>query len=205
MELWESRESSACRWTCDGLCSPYIAKSCLLFEEIDVEVTVILWFWLFVEKRVCLQKMLPRVEVVTRCRSGITHRNRHSQFWGWRKVVPVCSVLNVFNPYSTGIPRSKMQEIHKLDSFPHCVHAAAIEEQPVRRLHRTKLFCQKRVFDGFSQLLLPRKVVRLNRISHPDWVKLCVKLNYAPNQNTKIPSATFSSLSSCCHFTHPTH
>ena len=26
MELWESRESSACRWTCEGLCSPYIAK-----------------------------------------------------------------------------------------------------------------------------------------------------------------------------------
>ena len=24
----------------------------------------------------------------------------------------------------------------------------------------------------------------MNRISHPDWVKLCVELNCAPNQNT---------------------
>ena len=30
----------------------------------------------------------------------------------------------------------------------------------------------------------------LNRISHPDWVKLCIELNYALNQNTKIHSAT---------------
>ena len=30
----------------------------------------------------------------------------------------------------------------------------------------------------------------LNRISHPDWVKLCVELNCAPNQNTKFPSVT---------------
>ena len=26
----------------------------------------------------------------------------------------------------------------------------------------------------------------MNRISHPDWVKLCVELNYVPNQNTKF-------------------
>ena len=50
-------------------------KSCLLFEEINVEVPVSLCFWLFVEKRECLQKMLPRGEVVARCRSGIRHRN----------------------------------------------------------------------------------------------------------------------------------
>ena len=55
---------------------------CLLFKETDVEVTVILWFWLFVEKRACLQKMLPSGKVVTRCRSGIRHRSRDSQFWG---------------------------------------------------------------------------------------------------------------------------
>ena len=79
-------------------------KSCLLFEEINVEVTVSLCFW---EKRECLQKMLPRGEVVARCRSGIRHRNWHSQFWGWNKVVPVCDVLNLSNSYSTGIPWSK--------------------------------------------------------------------------------------------------
>ena len=35
------------------------------------------------------------------------HRSRHSQFWGWRKVVPVCGVLNLSNSYSTGNPWSK--------------------------------------------------------------------------------------------------
>ena len=82
-------------------------KLCLLFEEIDVEVTVSLRFWLFVEKRECLQKMLPRGEVVARCWSGIRHHDRHSQFWGWNKVVPVCGILNLSNSYSTGIPWSK--------------------------------------------------------------------------------------------------
>ena len=33
-----------------------------------------------------------------------------------------------------------------------------------------------------------------NRISNPDWVKLCVELNCAPNQNTKFPSATINSV-----------
>ena len=36
----------------------------------------------------------------------------------------------------------------------------------------------------------------MNRLSHLDWVKLCVELNYAPNQNTKIPTATNSLLQS---------
>ena len=58
------------------------------------------------ERHKCLQKMLPRGEV-TRCLSRIRHRNRHSQFWGWNKVVPVCGVLNLSNSYSTGIPWSK--------------------------------------------------------------------------------------------------
>ena len=43
------------------------------------------------------------------------------------------------------------------------------------------------------QFLLPGKESRVNRISHPEWVKLYVELNYAPNQNTKIPSATYVS------------
>ena len=60
----------------------------------------------FGEKRECLLKMLPRDEVA-RCRSGILHRCRHSQIWGWRKVVPVCGVLNLSNSYSTGNPWSK--------------------------------------------------------------------------------------------------
>ena len=57
-------------------------KSCLPLEEINVGVTVSLCFWLFWGEAECLQKMLPRGEVVARCRSGIRRRNRHSQFWG---------------------------------------------------------------------------------------------------------------------------
>ena len=82
-------------------------KSCLLFEEKNVEVTVILCFWLFRGEACVLLKMWPRGEVVARCRSGIRHRNRHSQSLGWNKVVPVCGVLNLSNSYSTGIPSSK--------------------------------------------------------------------------------------------------
>ena len=143
----------------------------------------------FGEKRECLQKMLSRGEVVARCRSDIRHRSRHSQFWGWRKVVPVCGVMNLSNWYSTGIPWSKR---NKLDSFPYCVHAAAatVEEQPVRRLHWTELFSQRECLTVSPNYCCPERWFGLNRISHPDWVKLCVELNYAPNKNTKIPSAT---------------
>ena len=82
-------------------------KSCLPFEEINVEVTVSLCFWLFRGEACGLQKMLPRGKVVARCRSGIRYHNRHGQFWGWNKVVPGCGVLNLSNSCSTGIPWSK--------------------------------------------------------------------------------------------------
>ena len=87
-----------------------------------------------------------------------------------------------------------MQGIDKLDSFPHCVPAAAaaIEEQSVRHLHWTKLFSQRECLTVFPNYCCPERWFRLNRISHPDWVKLCVELNYAPNKNMKIPSATIS-------------
>ena len=98
-------------------------KSCLLFEEVNVEVTVILCFWLFRGEASGLQKMWPSGEIRARCRSGIRHRNRHSQFWGWRKVVPVCGVLNVSNPYSTVNPWSikNRRGFNELDCFPHGV------------------------------------------------------------------------------------
>ena len=82
-----------------------------------------------------------------------------------------------------------MQGVHKLDRFPHCVHAAAaaaIEEQPVRRLHWTKLFSQKECLTVFPNYCCPERLFGLNRISHSDWVKLSVELNYAPNKNTKF-------------------
>ena len=48
----------------------------------------------------------------------------------------------------------------------------------------------KRVFDSFPNYCCQETWFGLNRISHPDWGKLCIELNYAPNKNTKIPSAT---------------
>ena len=41
------------------------------------------------------------------------------------------------------------------------------------------------MFGGFPQFLLPGKMVGMNRLSHPDWVKICVDPN-APNKNTKF-------------------
>ena len=76
----------------------------------------------------------------------------------------MCGVLNVSNPYSTGNPWSKKnsQGVHELDCFPHCVHAAAaaaIGEQKVDVCTERSCSAKERVFDGFPQLLLPRKVV----------------------------------------------
>ena len=123
----------------------------------------------FGQKRECLQKMLPRDEVA-RCRSGILHRSRHSQYWRRLKVVPVCGVLNSSNSsnsYSTENPWSK-----RTDGFPHGGGAAAIEEGGQSlRLSWTKKSEEERVFGGFPQFVV------VNRISHPDWVKICVDPN----------------------------
>ena len=59
-----------------------------------------------------------------------------------------------------------------------------------RRLYRTELFCQRGCLKVFPNYCCPERWFGVNRISHPDWVKVCVELNYARNQNTKISSAT---------------
>ena len=48
----------------------------------------------------------------------------------------------------------------------------------------------KRLFGSLPNFSCPERRSGMNRISHPDWVKLCVELSYAPNQNTNFPSAT---------------
>ena len=40
------------------------------------------------------------------------------------------------------------------------------------------------VFGSLPNFCCPGKEILRNRIGHPDWVKLCVELNCAPNQNT---------------------
>ena len=46
------------------------------------------------------------------------------------------------------------------------------------------------VFGSLPNFCCPGKRSGMNRISHPNWVKLCVDLNCTPNQNTKFPSTT---------------
>ena len=52
----------------------------------------------------------------------------------------------------------------------------------------------KRVFDGFPNFCCSERCSVLNRISHPDWVKLCVdpngRIKLHAKQNWEIPSAT---------------
>ena len=52
------------------------------------------------------------------------------------------------------------------------------------RLHWPALSVEESVFGSLPNFCCPG-----NRIGHSDWVKLCVELNCAPNQN--ISSATF--------------
>ena len=68
--------------------------------------------------------------------------------------------------------------------------AAAIGAQTIDVWTEPSRSAKKAVFGSFPNFCCPEKRSGLNRISHPDWVKLCVELNYAPNKNTKIPSAT---------------
>ena len=126
-----------------------------------------LWFCVsgyFGEKHACLQKMLPRGEVVTRCRSGIRHRNRHSQFWGWHKVVPVCGILNVSNPYSTGSPWSirNRQGVQWIRLCPSWCHAAAIGEQMVDVCTEWSCFAKR--------LCLAASPISAAQKGGPDWI-----------------------------------
>ena len=66
----------------------------------------------------------------------------------------------------------------------------AIEERPVWRLHWSAFSSQRDCVWQLIRFASRKWRSRLNRISHPDWVKLSVELNCVPNQNTKF----FSSL-----------
>ena len=142
--------------------------------------------------------MFPRGEVAW-CRSGILHRSRHSQYWRRLRVVPVCGVLNLSNSYSTGNPWSKRIDargpwIRHLPSWWYDA-AADIEEQTVRRLSWTNKFWKREwVFNGFPNLCCPERWYGVNRISHPDWVKLCVdpngRIKLRAKQKYEILSAT---------------
>ena len=66
----------------------------------------------------------------------------------------------------------------------------AIEERPMWRLHWSAFSSQRECVWQLTRFSGRKWKSGLNRIGHPDWVKLSVELNCAPNQNTKF----FSSL-----------
>ena len=118
---------------------------------------------------------------VAECLSGILDRCRHNQFWRWRKVVPVWGGLNLSNSYSTGNPWSKRIDSrgHKLDGFAHGVVMLLLKgERTVITSVLFKKVLRKRVFGSYSLIwCCPEKWSGLNRISYPDWVKICVDPN----------------------------
>ena len=150
-------------------------------------------FWLFRGEVCGLGKMWPRGEIRTRWQSGIRHRIDIANFGGDIKLflcVAYWMYLTHIQLGSLGLRRIDKGS-NELYSFslmvPCCCCYWSTDD---RRLYRTKSFCKKAVFGSFPNFCSLESRSRLNRISHPDWVKLCVDLNYAPNQNTKFPSAT---------------
>ena len=126
--------------------------------------------------------MLPRGEVVTRCRSGIKHRSRHSQFWGWRKVVPVWVAYWMYPIHIQlgilGLRKITKESMNLAASLmvPCCCCCCCYWRADGRRLYRTKLFSQRECLTVFPNYCSPERWFGLNRISHTDWVKLCVEL-----------------------------
>ena len=73
----------------------------------------------------------------------------------------------------------------------------AIEERPVWRLHWSAFSSQRECVWQLTRFGGRKWRSGLNRIGHPDWVKLSVELNCAPNQNTKFFPFRQSYLISC--------
>ena len=117
------------------------------------------------------------------CRSGILRRNRHSQSWRRLRVVPVWDGLNPSNSYSTGNLWSKRIDtkgpwIRWLSSW-WCDAAAAKRRADSNYVCPVwKVLGKSESLADFPQFGASRKKwSRLNRISHPNWVKICVKHN----------------------------
>ena len=152
----------------------------------------------FGEKRECLQKMLPRDEVAG-CRSRILHRSRHSQFWGWRKVVPVCGVLNSSNSYSTGNPWSKRidargPQIRWFSSWWWWCCCYWRERTVITSVLNEEVLRKRECLVAFPNLCCPERWFGLKRISNPDWVKICIdpnsRIKLRAKQKYEILSAT---------------
>ena len=83
-----------------------------------------------------------------------------------------------------------------------CLHWTALYsqsiatgERPMGRLHWSAFSSQRDCVWQLIRFASPKWRSELNRIGHPDWVKLSVELNCVPNQNTKYFSSLHVSLS----------
>ena len=83
-----------------------------------------------------------------------------------------------------------MQGIHKLDRFPHVSMLLLLLKNGQWDVCTGRHYSAKECVWQLTQFLWPERKSGLDRIGHPDWVKLCIKLNCTPNQNTKFPSTT---------------
>ena len=84
-------------------------------------------------------------------------------------------------------------EQQKLDRFPHVSMLQLLLKNGQWDVYTgQRCSAKETMFCSLPNFCCSGKRSGLNRIGHPDWVKLCVELNYAPKQNTKFSSATSS-------------
>ena len=114
--------------------------------------------------------------------SGIKASHRHSQFWGWHNVVPVVAYWMHLIRIQLGFLGLRLaQEIHKLDVS---MQLLLLKNGQWDVCTGRRCSAKETVFGSLPNFCCPGKRYGFNRIGHPDWVKLCVQLNCAPNQNT---------------------
>ena len=86
-------DGSVCRWTCEGLCFLHFwRKTCCSCRNWTLDVTVSFVSGIWGKK------------ALSPCVSRAGLRSDRQPILGWHKVVPMRSMLNASNLYSTGIP-----------------------------------------------------------------------------------------------------
>ena len=101
----------------------------------------------------------------------------------WRKTCCSCRnwTLDVTVSFVSGI----WGEVSALGGVDQ-LKTIAIEERPVWHLHWSAFSSQRDWVWPHTRFGSRKWRSGVNRISHPDWVKLSVELNCVPNQNTKF-------------------
>ena len=129
--------------------------------------------------------------------SGIKALHRHSQFWGWHKVVPLVAYWMYLIHIQLGFlglrDIRRKEFINEIGSLVCpcccCYWRVASETSALGGVVHPKRLC----LAAYSISAARERRSGLNGRGHPDWVKLCVELNCAPNQNTFCYNFTFFS------------